>query len=45
MITVSMSLAEAKRLFDALEPATGTVVPTVERFLENLGFRIEAADK
>ena len=43
MISVSLSLDEAKRLFDALENVTGN--DSIDRFVENLGYRIEAADK
>lgn len=42
MITVFLSLNEAKRLFDALEQVSGD--PSIDRFIENLGYRIEAGD-
>jgi hypothetical protein len=52
MITVYLSIDEAKELFDALEAAStaeeffsGHESETVNEFIDNLGFRIEAADK
>jgi len=51
MINLSMSIDEAKRIFDALESNVSTFEgtadqsATIDRLIEALGFRIEAGDK